>query len=238
MHYRAAESSGGMFTLEWWVLDLGDDVKLLVSDGHGMGSMALVQLVPSEDLDVVCVMNTRKNDSEGRPLTRRVATRAIEAISLGFASKLARFREDRARIDKVENLYRPMSSLLGRWRGFVQAFDGSRTSIELLFQQDGDIHVTLEDQYTVLLNEPRYRNGILAASFPGYLPVDVPYDQDHTILARILFDRDQAHGYLIATFDDQRGEFDLSSYLHLERDPSSFLDGRKSPGGDEVDQRK
>jgi CubicO group peptidase (beta-lactamase class C family) len=218
MHNDISDESDGMFAVGWWVLDLGDGESLVVSDGHGAG-MALVQLLPAEDLAVICVMNTRKTGPDGQGLTNKVGNLVFEAISPGFTAKYNNFWRQNA--ESNNGRYQPTPEMLGRWSGFVRAFDESLTGIELLVQPDGDIHVTLEDQYTVLLTETRFSNGVLEGWFPGELRVDVPNDRVHDIVGRLLFEEDQAQGYLNSNFDDAKGVYDLSSYVSLQREPDS-----------------
>jgi CubicO group peptidase (beta-lactamase class C family) len=218
MHSEIAKHSEGMFAVGWWVLDFSDGSKLLVSDGHGVGAMCLVQLFPEEDIAVICVMNIRKNDADGKPLTEKIATQAMEALSPGFKEKVGRFWEKRGKADKAKNVYKPIPEIVGRWSGYVRAFDDSKTNIEMIFRPNGEILVTLEDQYTVLLWEPHYRNKILEGYFVGQLPVSIPFSHYADINTKILFDGEQAHGYVNLSFADERGEGELPSYLQLERD--------------------
>jgi len=220
MHIDPSEASQGMFAVGWWVVDLGDGMSLVVSDGHGAG-MALVQLLPDEDVAVICVMNTRKNDADGQALTNKVANMVFDVISPGFSARHDKFWAHRKEAEKATMASRPTSENLGLWSGYVRTYDDKRLSLELLVQADGDIHVTLEDQYTVLLTEARYRNGMLEGWFPGLLTVDVPFDRNQDILARFLFEDNQARGYLNASFDDARGVYELSSFVYLERDSAS-----------------
>ncbi len=77
LHGDIAEGSDGMYAVGWWVMDLGDGMRVIVSDGHGAG-MALVQLLPGEELAVICLMNTRKHNADGQAMTDKVANRIIE----------------------------------------------------------------------------------------------------------------------------------------------------------------
>ena len=223
LHGDIAKGSDGMFAVGWWVMDLGDDKRVIVSDGHGAG-MALVQLIPDEQLAVVCLMNTRKMDVDGHALTNKVANRVIEELIPGFSSTYERFRQQLTETSDSNKAYQATPDLIGAWDGYVRHYDGSRTELELLVQPDGDIHITLQDQYTVLLTEARFSYGVLEAWFPGLLKVDVQNDHMHDILARIRFQDDQAHGYLNANFYNDTGVYDLPSYLFLQRRPATLQD--------------
>jgi CubicO group peptidase (beta-lactamase class C family) len=218
MHSTIAVHSDGMFALGWWVVDLGDGGKLLVSDGHGMGAMALVQLFPKQDIAVVCVMNIRKDDADGKPLTNKIASQVMEILSPGFNEKFDRFWQQQSKADETKNIYHPTPELLGHWAGYVRAFDGGKTNIEMQLRPNGEILVTLEDQYTVVLWEPHYRNQVLEGYFVGKLPVSVPCDHYNDIETKILFDGEDAYGYVNLSVADERGEYSLPSYIHLKHD--------------------
>jgi CubicO group peptidase (beta-lactamase class C family) len=220
MHSEITQGSNGMFAVGWWVIDLGGDMNLVVSDGHG-SSMALVQLMPNSDLAVVCLMSVRKYDPDGKALTNKVATQVMDTIMPGFGEKYEQFFADLAEADQLASSYRPTPAVLGRWSGHVRTWNGDRIGVEFMFQPDGDIHVTLQDQYTVLFTEARYRNGILEGWFPGVLPTDVAQTGVQDISGKIRVTGDRAQGYLNVNFDDQRGVYDLSSYLYLERDANA-----------------
>ena len=219
MHGEITPKSDGMFALGWWVVDLGDGANLVISDGHGTG-MALVQMIPSEDIGVICVMSTRMTEPSGNGFTNVVANMVVDELMPGFSDRLEQFFAELARRNQEQSTYRAKEETMGRWSGFVRTFDDKQIPIEFLLQPDGDIHVTMEDQYEVLLTETRYQNGLLEGWFPGLLPSAIPTDRSHDILARILFDETTARGYLNANFSDHRGSFELPSYLYLERDQS------------------
>jgi len=215
MHIETTMLSDHMFAAGWWSLDFGDGARLVVSDGHGAG-MALVQLYPHEDLAVICAMNTRKNDPDGAALTNKVANQVFEILSPGFTAK---HDETFARLaESSTGKAFPTSEYVGRWSGYVRLMDDSRMSLDLLVQPDGDVHVTLEDQYTVLLTETRFQNGVLEGWFPGLIPVQVENDRVHDILGKFRFREDTVEGYLNANFDDANGTYDLPNSIYLKRD--------------------
>jgi CubicO group peptidase (beta-lactamase class C family) len=215
MHVNTTALSDQMFAAGWWSLDLGDGARLVVSDGHGAG-MALVQLYPHKDLAVICVMNTRKNDPDGAALTNKVANQVFEIISPGFTALHDEFFAGLA-ASSLRNAF-PTSEFIGRWSGYVRLMDDNRMSLEMLVQPDGDVHVTLEDQYTVLLTETRFQNGVLEGWFPGLIPVQVENDRVHDILGRFRFHENIVEGYLNANFDDANGTYDLPNLIHLKRE--------------------
>ena len=205
LHTDTTALSDHMFAAGWWSLDLGDGARLVVSDGHGAG-MALVQLYPHKGLAVICAMNTRKNDPDGVALTNKVANQVFEILSPGFTAKHEEFFAGLAESSAAKTF--PTSDYVGRWNGYVRLLDDSHMSLELLVQPDGDVHVTLEDQYTVLLTETRFQNSVLEGWFPGLIPVQVENDRVHDILGRFRFHENLVEGYLNANFDDANGTGD------------------------------
>jgi CubicO group peptidase (beta-lactamase class C family) len=220
MHGETTPESEGMFALGWWVVDLGDGASLVISDGHGTG-MALVQMIPSEDIGIVCVMSTRMTEPNGEGFTNIVANMVADELMPGFSNRLESFWAALATRSQDQSTYHPREETMGRWTGFVRTFDDKQIPIEFLFQPDGDIHVTMENQYEVLLTETRYRNDLLEGWFPGLLPGAIPTEHIHDILARVSFGENTARGYLNANFSDHRGSFELPSYLYLEREQTA-----------------
>ena len=216
MHFGVTALSGNRHALGWFVSDLGNDLKLLVSDGHGRGSVSLLYLLPSKNIAVACLMNTRKQESDwfNGQFTDKVAAEVVDRLVEGFK---ARISDRNAKRQTVDNTYKTTPALLGAWEGTLRDYTGKTVRADMLFQEDGDIHITLRPQFTVLVQSAQMQDGLLMGQFASAASTDEDYPWDHLLQLRLHFEEDEAHGYLMSIFRSEEGVFGLPSYLHLRR---------------------
>lgn len=197
----------GLFALGWGSLDL-EGMPLLLSNGRSAGTQSALVLLPSERLAAVCLTNATGNAADD------VAFRIVDALVPGF---LERF--ERARVAweaRTAPPYGPKEELLGEWRGFVRS-PGRELGVTVRFQPDGDVHVELDGQYRMLVNDLHYEDGLLTGWLLAELPVERspghPYDVELALRLR----DGHLSGYAKAVFSDAAGRFGLPAYLTLTR---------------------
>ncbi len=200
------------YALGWWKRIINGDT-LYISDGQGSGVTSLIYLVPSLDLGIVCLMNSRKTepDWQNRPLTARVATEIIESYRPGFKKALI----DQY-MDQPTDHYQK-EDYLGKWKGFLRYYDDRRDSVELDFQNDGDIHIKIGNQFTTLVNFPSFQKPVIRGVFDAAIELDIDYPNDHFINFNLFLKGSEAHGYLMSNIRTQSGVFGLPNYLYLQR---------------------
>ena len=124
-------------------------------------------------------------------------------------------------MSSAQHQYAPNAELIGHWQGFVRTHDEQKINLQLQIQADGDIHVSLGDQYTTLLASKRYNNRVLEGWFPGILPGMKVSESTHDIAARLFFEKDRASGYFSSSFFDATGVYELPNYVELEKQLTS-----------------
>ncbi|NIR49029.1 hypothetical protein GWO43_12810 [candidate division KSB1 bacterium] len=171
--------------------------------------------LPSFTIAVVCLMNKRENDSGwyGRPFTTRITASTVGTLCAQLSRRShALYERLRPALD-----YETTESLLGHWEGTVRSYMGETTAVTMWFQSYGDIHVTIGDQYTTLVQNPRGEPGCVLARVRRWLPTEATYEHDHYIFSHVRFSGKEACGYLNANFESERGVYELPSYLRLKR---------------------
>lgn len=112
--------------------------------------------------------------------------------------------------------YRPTPELLGTWEGQVRA-SGGNLGIRLVFQEDGDVHVTLENQYPTLLDAVRFEDGLLMGEFVGECAAEFSVDHPHLIRLGLRPEGGRLSGFAASIFAGPAGDFALPQYVRLSR---------------------
>ena len=110
------------------------------------------------------------------------------------------------------------SDLIGNWNGHIVT-DNKRIPIELVFQEDGDIHVNMPIQFeSMQLNKWFFTNGHLKGWYAGNIPGEHLLRCPQTTLLNLEY----RNGKLIGTAaalasNSSRMHYALSYYLELEK---------------------
>ena len=176
--------------------------------------MATLWVVRQLGLAAVALMNTRKPERDwfDQQFTDRVLAHTIDAIRPGFRAEL-----EKSYAKPPTNNIELLSKYAGEWNGDTRLFDGSNIPLKLLIKDNEDVHITVDNQFTALIDGARLNNGLLVGRFPSSLPNDEGFQPDHVIRVNIRFNDSDAEGYLASNFRTARGRFDLPSYVHMER---------------------
>jgi CubicO group peptidase (beta-lactamase class C family) len=223
LHDKVASRSNEMFAHGWWRLNLGGGMDMIVSDGHGSG-MALVQIIPEQELAVICVMNIRKNEPNGQPLINHLANMVTEAILPGFAERHEEFFQNMAESAPDAASVAHGENALGHWRGHVQTYDGNRVPLSMWFSENGEVRIELEGKDKMLLTDLRTQFGVMEGWFKGKLNTSIGNEGAIDILGRFRAEQDRITGYLNANFYDDRGVYDLPNPVYLLRADSDLTD--------------
>ncbi len=209
MHRERPGLSRGesLMTLGWGSIDLPGMLWLL-SNGRATGAQSTLTMIPSEDLAVVCLTNVTGN------ATDEMAFRITEALVPGFLEQAGRMQVEWEA--KTGRAYKATSELVGTWSGVIHQ-SGGVLPLEILIQADGDVHVSLENQYITLLNGVRYEDGLLTGEFVGECAAEQSVDHPHLIRLGLHLQDGRLSGFAAPILANEAGSFALPMYIALER---------------------
>jgi len=110
----------------------------------------------------------------------------------------------------------PPAELAGAWTGTLRTYEGS-VPIALLFQADGDVHVTLGNQLKSLLINASYNNATLTGRFAGTIPTDEQRRHPHSVLLNLRLRDGALRGQASAQTTEEPVYYALTSYVELNK---------------------
>jgi CubicO group peptidase (beta-lactamase class C family) len=207
MHNARSEVPGAYMALGWGSFDLPDHSRWIISNGRDMGVQAELTILPSADVAVVCLTNVT-GDQAGE-----ISLHLADALIPGFAA------DARAIMEAVEGAnvpFRPSDDWIGEWRGTIKTSEGD-LPIVMNFERTGDIKISIKDQYPTLLDEPRLGYGLLSGAFLGKFSLEESPTHYHRVELGLHRDGDRLYGFAFANFTNDKGHFELPTYISLTR---------------------
>jgi CubicO group peptidase (beta-lactamase class C family) len=199
-------SEGEGYGMGWFVSDEYGYRKVFHTGSMpGVGTM--LALYPDQDVAIVVLMNNLERD-----LRYEIERRIADVVIDGHAAARATAGPEAA--PGPIPPFSPGPALLGTWRGAVHTWSGD-LPLELIVQEDGDVHVTLGDQLATLLNEARIQDGYLIGRFGGAIPTEDAGRHPHTVQLNLRLDGNRLAGE--ATAQTGLTYFSLTSWAELER---------------------
>jgi CubicO group peptidase (beta-lactamase class C family) len=191
-----------------WREKMDDHGYRSISHTGGMpGVSAEIKLIPSEDIALVVLCNSRLNP------VYEIDNEILAALLPRFARNIeAEKSKAEKKVDEKSSL---PETLLGKWEGHIKTYSGVMP-IQMIFQNDGDIHVKIENQLETLLNSVDFKDCILTGVFNGEVKTEDASRFPHTIHLKMQLREKRLYGYANAT---ARPFFSLSSWIELRRNP-------------------
>lgn len=194
-----------------WLVTRDDNGYRKVSHTGGMpGVNTVLNLYPSENLVVVALAN----QSGATPF--RVADEIAATVLPRYAAERAARRARQAGGPSASTPAFPPADLAGAWAGTMRTYDG-QVPIAVLFQPDGDVHVTLDNQLKTLLSGASYNNGVFAGQFTGVIPTDDQRRFANTVRLDLRLRDSVLRGQASAISPNGGYHYALSSYVELRR---------------------
>ena len=191
-----------------WLIRADDNGYRVVSHTGGMPGVATVlNLYPSENVAVVVLANKsgaapfRIAEEIAAVLPRYAATRQGRRSHPPAAATMTSF---------------PPPELAGAWMGTLRTYD-STVTMALLFQADGDVHVTLGNQLRTLVGVASYRNGNLVGRFAGTIPSEEQGRHQHSVLLDLRLRDSTLRGQATAQTTQEPVYYALTSYVELTK---------------------
>jgi CubicO group peptidase (beta-lactamase class C family) len=194
-----------------WLIARDDNGYRRVSHSGGMPGVATVlNLYPTENLAVVVMTNK----SDGAPF--RIAEEIAATMLPRYAAERGARRARQAASATTTPPAFPPAELTGAWTGAVRTYDGT-TPIALLFQPDGDVHVTLGSRLKTLLSGASYTNGNLIGRFAGTIPTDEQRRHANSVLLNLRLRDGTLRGQASAMSTEDPVYYALTSYVELTK---------------------
>ena len=204
------DSANSGYGLGWGITRDENGYREVGHTGGMPGVNTVLALYPSENLAVVVLAN----QVGATPF--RVADDIVAAILPRYATERAARRARQAAAAPTTPPAFPPPELAGAWTGTVRTYDAT-VPIALLFQPDGDVHVTLGNQLKTLLTGAAFNKGELTGRFLGTIPTDEQRRYASSVLLDVRLRDGALRGQASAMSTEDPVYYALTSYVELRR---------------------
>ena len=199
------------YALGWSVARDDNGYRKVAHTGGMPGVNTVLNLYPSENLAVVVLAN----QSGATPF--RVADEIAATLLPRYAAERAARRARQASTAAAPQPAFPPVDLAGAWTGTLRTYAAGPVPIALLFQPDGDVHVTLDNQLKTLLSGASYANGVFAGNFTGTIPTEDQRRHTNAVRLDLRLRDGVLRGQASAISPSGGYHYALSSYVELRR---------------------
>ncbi len=207
---QTPDTASGGYGLGWGISRDRFGYREVGHTGGMPGVATVLSMFPSENLVIVALTNK----SDGAPF--RVAEEIAAAMMPRYAAERTARRARQASAAANTPPAFPPAELVGAWTGTMRTYDGT-TPIAMLFQPDGDVHVTLGNQLKTLLSGASYTNGNLVGRFTGTIPTDEQRRHPHSVLLNVRLRDGALRGQASAQTTEEPVHYALTSYVELTK---------------------
>lgn len=202
-----AEPEG--YGLGWFLADEFGHRKVWHT-GSMPGVSTMLALYPDDDVAVVVLMNNLARD-----LRYSINQEIAASVIPGYAEARAAQSGGSDSGERAEE--RLPDYLVGRWEGTLRTWE-SEHPLTLEVQGDGDVHVRIDQQLTVLLNDATIVDGRLTGTFAGQIPTkDAMREPRHHVVLNLRLEGGRLYGQASAQTYSSRNYYALTSYAELTR---------------------
>jgi CubicO group peptidase (beta-lactamase class C family) len=165
MQNSTVDNGGGRYGLGWWVDEDCYGYRGVVGMGGSDDAAAFLQLIPSEGIVVVVLVNT------GTPHARSVVHEILSVVLPGYREKREKERQEKA--NRNERLPQPDPNpppglFVGDWTGLVKTHRGN-VPLTFSITATGEVRAKLGTQLGTLLTDARFDKGKLTGRMTGDL---------------------------------------------------------------------
>jgi CubicO group peptidase (beta-lactamase class C family) len=188
-------------------IELDGGQLFLLTNGRAGGAQSALGMLPDQRSAAICLINATGNRADD------VVFRITDILSPRF---LDQFHKRLADYEAwAERPFQATPEMLGEWRGTIVT-TRAKLPIRLLFQPDGDIHVQIADQPETLV-KLAYDDGLLSGTLLAEVPAEESAGHAHDVRLALLQNGTRLSGYVVSSFNNERGAFSLPSYVALEK---------------------
>ena len=229
MHAPTATINGQLGYGVGWFHNADEFGVKTVSHTGGMGGVRTrLVLVPDKNIAVATLCNF----STSLPL--RVSEDLLAELIPEYREHLRQHRIDSSSTpgSAAEPPFQPTPELLGNWKGHVHTYAGKR-AVKLWIKSSGDIHIKIDNQLTMLLNQVRFDDGELRGVFASNVGTNDANRRPYHVHLRAKLRGTDLNGSLATrSLPGSRPGNALSYWIELEKDDghTSLFDGKSLKG--------
>lgn len=194
-----------------WVNILDENgYDIITHDGGAPGVSSTLDLIPSENVAIVILMNCYDK--------RLYALR--EDI---LCAMLPKYKENLSKKENSEDAEQKDNEIpiTGEWEGTVCTYE-SEFPVSMVFQEDGDIFITLKTSGLESICPKKlvmvsFEHNRLRGLFCGTIPTGDAMRRKHFVVLEALLRENKLSGYVAAMSYEKRDYYELSSYITLEK---------------------
>jgi CubicO group peptidase (beta-lactamase class C family) len=206
LHNSRSAVPGAYIALGIGSIDLQNGTRWIISDGQDIGVQSILSLIPSRRVAVVCLTNVTGDQAD------ELSFRILDVLVPGFSSQAKAFMKAH---EEANAAFKPTGDWLGEWRGTIKTSAGD-LGVVMKFEPDA-IKLFVEGQYPTLLDEPRFAYGLLSGAFLAKLQLEEKPNHYHRVELGLRLDHDRLYGFAFTNFENERGHFELPTYITLRR---------------------
>ena len=195
------------YGLGWFLKEDEHGYSVVWHTGSMRGVNNILKMVPAENIAVVVLLNTTSR-------LRNIIANDILGVLLPKFGEGWQTEQDRERPERER--FKPIPELIGEWHGEIKTYE-KHAPISLKFQEDGDVHVKIENQMETLLNRVRLSDSTLTGRCYGTIPSGDGEQFPHDISFKLILKENSLSGYVSTNFNTDRSYGNFSSYIHLEK---------------------
>ncbi|MBT3630456.1 MAG: beta-lactamase family protein [Candidatus Marinimicrobia bacterium] len=213
------------YGLGWFLNDTDYKYKMVYHAGGMDGVDAMIRILPEKEIVVAAISNQYTEYTH--ELTEQILLQMVPDLKLVGPEQAQ--TSDSANQEKSKEIQQ--SDLQGIWDGHI-VIPNDQIPIELIFQEDGNIQVTMpiqfesmllrtdkyEIQHKMLLNKWFFNNGHLMGWYAGNIPGKHLIRCPQTTLLNLEYKNEKLVGIAVAlASNSSRMYYALSHYLELEK---------------------
>jgi CubicO group peptidase (beta-lactamase class C family) len=217
--------------LGWFINEKDYKYKVVYHAGGMDGAEGMLKLVPEKSLAVAALVNKSTADAA---LTNQIT----DSVLISLVSDLKDIKEKNMKNETKEiqkTKVTEQKDLVGKWKGNIVTYN-QKIPIELIFQEDGDIHIYTKaqfntgrlsnenvlnryEQHKMLLDKWFFDNGY----FMGAYPLNIPGEHlircaDSKTMLNLQYESGKIKGIAAALASSNRMYYGISYYLELEKE--------------------
>lgn len=224
--YADNSNERNTYGLGWFFDDESYKYKMVYHAGGMDGVDAMIRMIPEKNIVVAALSNQYSEYTH--ELTEQILLEMLPDLKSVETKQL---QEPEPAIQE-ESKEIKQSDLIGNWNGHIVT-ENKRIPIELMFQEDGDIHVTLFVQFgSMILQTNRYKvyhrmllnkwsspNGKIRGWYNENIPGEHLLRCPQTTLLNLEYKNGKLIGTAVAMASNpSRMHYGLSYYLELEKE--------------------
>jgi CubicO group peptidase (beta-lactamase class C family) len=196
----------------WGVLNLDSEKNSLLSNGAIDGAASSLLLLTDSDIAIACLTNA----SAGNDFTDQMAFRIADILVPGYLRELEKFFEKNSS-DFSDIPFVADDRFIGTWEGKIKTYADS-IPVKMVFDKNGKIYITLENQFETLLNNVTISNGLIHGQCFGTITLPETEGYPHYLEFTVKEDSGVIYGNVSAqSYNLKRPYFLIPAFIRIKK---------------------